>query len=1140
MGNRYYNAIILIGIILISACQQKIEAEFTTPEAVPQEQIAEFDPVKHDWPFQVSGIVPDSSVKYGRLDNGLRFAILSLPTKYGDVKIQAQFDVGYLHEPEDKYGIAHLLEHMMFRSGNGKSYDVVHSLQAQGAAYGTDLNAVTGFKQTRYWISHTDDAARKTDLSLKTFAKMLFEPEMTQIGLDRERQIVIAELEKRDNVNTRAFHSSQAFVYPEEPRRAIDGTGTRESLDGISLSDLEQFRNAHYDPASMFLTIVGDIDPQETYGRIVKYFAGYPAATENDNEQSLSHAIPAADAVNFFEDGYVSQLKAVTTIPAIGSSDTRKIRRQKMIDQLVIDVLRRRLNERVKSSEVLTHGNVSMFRGATNDTIIFGVRASDHAEGMVLVEIERLRLLRHGLLETEMKYAIEQQRASFEKQANVTGRRRIIPYSAELIESYNNGRAYINPQQDLEMFNEAVSELTQQDFEVAIKRLLDGSDYRYWFGSPYEMSSVIPSVRTAVDAINPDAIEAPSYENTETIDLKVSGSTAKVVSRKSDESQKSVTLQYSNNMTLRYHQTNYNDIAISVRIRGNKDLLEDNYAAVSLWGRFLSRATIKDMTKEAMDRAFVGQKANFRSGFDGMNLVLSDRTNTEDLETSLKMMAVFIQAFDPKSDALKSFPIRDNSPLAAGVVKIGFLYSDGHQTQRSIFQSKSRHQRSQAAKTIQDLLKSGEIQVAVAGNFNPQELENAIENTLAKLTAREPGPRPQNQVFEDVKPRSRGAMNILHSGEKTQMATFFCWPFETIKPEDVLKPQLATAVIKNRISDYVRVELGLTYSYTFYHSTSEHFPNFHHACFGIQSNIEQEDKVRTALQELTAGFKNKLTKAEFKRALEPAITQTKRSTGANFWLANLMSNRKFDPEEWALETGRLDLLENVSRGDVERFVQANFIPERYHVFRVISNKSPASFERKVLKIDAEFGAPEAQMKYAKMLRGSDDTTEKSEALDWYEKAAAQGHHEAHLFLGKHYRETKPEKALSHLKAIPETGEILYLKGRIYQSHRSIFSSVSDSEIYDLHKQAAKRGYSEAQLALVEAYKSGSFVKADKKEALKWTIINLKTQYGAMVDLEGDDIDVYLTEFSEEERALAMKAVEQWFKDNQDTVWSSDK
>lgn len=1127
---------------MISACQQKIEAEFTTPKAVPREQIVEFDPAKHDWPFQVSDVEPDTNVKYGRLNNGLRFAILPLPTKYGDVKIQAQFDVGFQDEPEDKYGIAHLLEHMMFRTGNdGKSYDVVHTLQAQGAQFGSDLNAITGHDETRYWISHTDDAVRKTDLSLKTFAKMLFEPEMTQIGLDRERQIVIAELEKRDNVNARAFYSSQAFVFLDDPRRAVDGAGTREKLDDISLSDLEQFRANHYDPGSLFLTVVGDVNPEETYRKIVEYFDHYPAVSKGKKQNQLEpQSEIQIDAANFFEDGYISQLKAVVEIPPSERSDTAALRRQKITEQIVISVLRRRLDEIDKSSKVLTHVNVLLFRGAKNDMVVFDIKASDHAKGMALIETERLRLLQHGLLESEIDYATAQHLAWYEKQADITGRRRIVPYSEQLVRAFRKGEVYTSPQQNLDLFRETISELTQQDFNAAIKRLLSRADYRYWFGSPFEMPSVISSVKSAVSAVVPEDIEVPELESIKKVDLNISGSPAAITERKSDESQKSVTLKYSNNMTLRYHPTNHDDIAISIRIRGNKDLLNDRYAAVSFWSFGLSRKHIRDVTKKEMDHWLVGKKANFVSGFDGINLVLFDRTNSNDLETSLSLMIAFIQNFDPDSDDLKTRPVSDDNPLRSGKLRIPFLYSDGHPTQRSIFTSRSVFQKSRATKTIEELLETGEVQVAVVGKFNPKKLESAVENTLAKIGPREPGPRPQIELYTDVKPRSQGATNILHAGEKTQMATFFCWPFDTGKSKENLIPELASAALKNRISDYVRVELGLTYSPNFFYSVSPHFPNFHYACFGVQSNTEQEDNVRKAFQELTAGFqKNKLNKAEFKRALEPAITQTKRSMGANFWLANLMSNRKFDPEEWALETGRLERLENVSRRDVERFIQANFIPENYHVFRVVSNKSPASFERKVLKIDAEFGAPAAQVRYAKMLRGSDEGSEKLEALEWYEKAAAQGHHKAHLFLGKHYRDTKPEKAEHHFNAIPETGEVLYFKGHIYQNNRSRFPSVRDSEILDLYEQAAKRGNSKAQLALVEAYKSGSFVKADKNEVLKWTIINLKTQYGAMVDLDDDDMDVYLDKYSKEEREVAVIAANQWFKDNQDTVWSSE-
>ena len=66
------------------------------------------------FPHETSDLAPDPRVTWGRLENGLRYAILAHPVPPGAVSFRLHVEVGSYHENESEFGYAHFVEHMAF------------------------------------------------------------------------------------------------------------------------------------------------------------------------------------------------------------------------------------------------------------------------------------------------------------------------------------------------------------------------------------------------------------------------------------------------------------------------------------------------------------------------------------------------------------------------------------------------------------------------------------------------------------------------------------------------------------------------------------------------------------------------------------------------------------------------------------------------------------------------------------------------------------------------------------------------------------------------------------------------------------------------------------------------------------------
>src|SRR3954471_8745252 len=144
------------------------------------------------WAHEGAKIAPDEHVTWGKLDNGLRYALLPHHGSPGRVTLEFVVLSGSLDERPDELGIAHYIEHVAFGgSRNFKASEMVGLFQRLGVEYGSDVNAITTFDYTAFRLDFREnDAAllREGMLMYRGFGDSLtFDPAI----IERERKVVL-------------------------------------------------------------------------------------------------------------------------------------------------------------------------------------------------------------------------------------------------------------------------------------------------------------------------------------------------------------------------------------------------------------------------------------------------------------------------------------------------------------------------------------------------------------------------------------------------------------------------------------------------------------------------------------------------------------------------------------------------------------------------------------------------------------------------------------------------------------------------------------------------------------------------------------------------------------------------------------
>jgi zinc protease len=215
---------------------------------------------------------PVEDVSRATLDNGLRVVIVRSPLA-PVVTTVVNYLVGSNEAPQRFPGMAHALEHMMFRGSRDLSADQLANI---AAAMGGDFNADTQQSVTRYFFT-----VPKQDLDVALHIESIRMRDLlaTDALWDHERgaieQEVAGDLSDPEDVLYTKLLSAMFRGTPYEH----DALGTRPSFDATTGAMLKKFHDTWYAPNNAILVIVGDVDPAATVATVKDLFGAIPAKT---------------------------------------------------------------------------------------------------------------------------------------------------------------------------------------------------------------------------------------------------------------------------------------------------------------------------------------------------------------------------------------------------------------------------------------------------------------------------------------------------------------------------------------------------------------------------------------------------------------------------------------------------------------------------------------------------------------------------------------------------------------------------------------------------------------------------------------------------------------------------------------------
>jgi zinc protease len=299
-----------------------------------------------------------------RLSNGLQVLLFPDPSK-PITTVNLTYKVGSRHENVGETGMAHLLEHLLF-----KGTPTINHVGKMMAEKGIRNNATTWLDRTNYFEFFPANEAT-LDWVIKVEAERMTQSTFDRAGLDSEMTVVRNEFESGENKPWELVYKRVMNVAYDWHPYGRDTIGNRSDIENVQISNLRGFYERYYQPDNAVLLVAGVFDMDKTlalidatFGKIAKPTRKLPVEWTVEPPQDGERAVTVRRVAQ------LQALLAAYKVPPGSHPDNAALSiladylGDRVVGQLHKQLVQKELATEVFSELLATHAPGLMFYGA--------------------------------------------------------------------------------------------------------------------------------------------------------------------------------------------------------------------------------------------------------------------------------------------------------------------------------------------------------------------------------------------------------------------------------------------------------------------------------------------------------------------------------------------------------------------------------------------------------------------------------------------------------------------------------------------------------------------------------------------------------------------------------------------------------
>ena len=898
----------------------------------------------------------DPSIRYGRLANGMKYAIRPNATPQGAVSLRLHFAFGSIAESERERGLAHFIEHMAFNGTTGVAEgEMKRILERHGLAFGADTNAFTNFDSTLYVLELPKNGAEIVDTALFLMREVASEVKFDSSAVDRERGVILSEKRTREGYQLRRAVENISYHMPASAYAKGLPIGTEQVLKTASAAELADLYRRYYRPENATLVIAGDIDPAVIEAKIQAKFgtwAGKGAAGAKLDKGKVDLNRPA-DFSSFSDPAVETTVMMTRYRPWEDPADTQARRRELIIQQVALSLLSRRLQNIANSADAkIISGGAAQSPAqdlAWATTISAAAPEGEWQGALAAIEQEMRRALDHGFTASELKVQLSDMHGGLKSAADQASTRRSSGLADTVVASIEGNDLITTPQFRLDMFRAIRPTITVAEVNTALRKLWAGSAPLVYVTDkkPVAKAAIVQALSDSRKvAVLPHKDVGPqkfAYENF--------GAPGPVVADSRIEDLGIRSVRFANNVKLNIKKTDFEKGAVrySVRIAGGDLALPNDKVGLSALINTLSPiAGLEKHSAEDLKQILAGRGVHPGISVGSDAIVAAGRTIPTDLALQMKLSAAFVTAPGYRPEAATRWrslvPIFDKQWRATpqgvmGTKLPGILANDNPKfvfPEAAILSARSLDE---ARAVLTPLLAKAPIEIGIVGDVDEALAIDAVAKSFGALPARDATAPDYREARKAEFRRSLAPIKLTHSGPADQAVLVEAWgTTDDDDQKETVGLVLLADVLRLELTDKLREELGDTYTVGVASAASDVFDDFGYLRVSTVVSPDKLDAVEKATEQVVAKLRDKPIDADvLARARNPNLERIDLQQRENGYWLDLVDEAQSDPARLQRHRQRKQVYLAMTAAEIQALARRYLAPEKMLAVRIVSD-----------------------------------------------------------------------------------------------------------------------------------------------------------------------------------------------------------
>lgn len=917
--------------------------------------LAPFPAGAQSFPHEKSDLPPDPAIRWGKLENGLRYAIMPNKEPKGRASLRIVIHAGALHEADDQRGVAHFLEHMAF---NGSQHfapgTLVEYFQRLGMSFGGDTNASTGFDRTIYMLELPDTQEETLAKAFTLFGDYLGGLLLLDDEINKERGIILSEKRARDSIEFRQFIGEFEFLLPESRFIHRIPIGTEEVISSAPRERFVNFYDTWYRPELAAVVAVGDFDPAVVEAQLRKALAPLAARAPAQPAPNLGRIDEVQGVVARLlpePEAAAVQVAIQVVTPYAPETDNAVNRLKYLPRDLALRMLNRRLAILAKQEGAPFIGGqvgaTEQFDFFRNASVELTCKPEQWRAALAVGEQELRRALEFGFQAPELKEAVAGLRNGLEQAVRSAATRRSEGLASGIVNTLVEDEVFTHPAANLALYAPVLDRITVDDCVQALRQLWDPQiGRRIFITGNLTLDQAEQQIAAAFEASRAVAVQPPAKIEDAVFAYTDFGAPGEVAHRKSVDDLGATLLDFANGVRLNLKPTDFEAgrVRVSIRVGGGRLTEPKELPGLAFFtsNTFLlgglGRHSIDDLQRILAGRT-IG--SNFAIAADAFQF--GGTTNRADLALQLQVLCAYLTDPGFRAEAMRQYqkgvevyytrlantvegPLQLEVPrlLAHGDPRFGVPPKEA---------AIARTQAESKAWLMPEFAR-GALEIAIVGDFDPAEATAAVARTFGALP-----PRAEKPAFETERqvsfPPQPIAQQFFVTTEIPKGLVQLFWEATDGRDVDVARRlNLLASVLNDRLRVKIREEMGDTYSPDAGTSLSDTYHGYGHI---VADATVAPDKARAVADAMKAAaadlFERGVTEEELVRAKQPALTAIRQSMRTNpYWIGSVLGAAQEQPQRLDWARTRLSGTEAITAAELSALAKKYLNPAKVHEF----------------------------------------------------------------------------------------------------------------------------------------------------------------------------------------------------------------